>query len=244
MAGSTRSARKRARSKPTSSTSSSPAGCRGVTSCGVPRSSGWRSQSSAPSSPRAAARRPRRPPRPRPRARRPPPPGPPGRRSEAGIARTGGGDQPDHDRRPGRPRDDRATSASSSSSSTSSSTTTRGSPRAGRSNADASVWTFKIRQGVKFNDGTPMTVDDVVYSFKSQCDPEERRERPLGLRRHARAGRRREGGRQDGRLPPRGPERRLPRCCLRGQLQHDHRPEPLRLLRSTRRSGSRHRPVS
>ncbi|HEY2309153.1 MAG TPA: ABC transporter substrate-binding protein, partial [Streptosporangiaceae bacterium] len=32
-------------------------------------------------------------------------------------------------------------------------------------NADASVWTFKIRQGVKFNDGTPMTADDVVYSF-------------------------------------------------------------------------------
>jgi peptide/nickel transport system substrate-binding protein len=38
-------------------------------------------------------------------------------------------------------------------------------------NADASVWTFKIRQGVKFNNGTPLTVDDVVYSFKSQCDP-------------------------------------------------------------------------
>jgi peptide/nickel transport system substrate-binding protein len=38
-------------------------------------------------------------------------------------------------------------------------------------NADASVWTFKIRQGVKFNDGTPMTVDDVIYSFKTQCDP-------------------------------------------------------------------------
>ena len=38
-------------------------------------------------------------------------------------------------------------------------------------NADASVWTFKIRPGVKFNDGTPMTVDDVVYSFKTQCDP-------------------------------------------------------------------------
>jgi peptide/nickel transport system substrate-binding protein len=39
------------------------------------------------------------------------------------------------------------------------------------SNSDASVWTFKIRQGVKFNDGTPMTVDDVVYSFKSLSDP-------------------------------------------------------------------------
>jgi len=38
-------------------------------------------------------------------------------------------------------------------------------------NADATVWTFKIRQGVKFNDGKPMTVDDVVYSFKSQSDP-------------------------------------------------------------------------
>ncbi len=38
-------------------------------------------------------------------------------------------------------------------------------------NSDSSIWTFKIRQGVKFNDGTPMTVDDVVYSFQSQCDP-------------------------------------------------------------------------
>ena len=38
-------------------------------------------------------------------------------------------------------------------------------------NADASVWTFKIRQGVKFNDGKPMTVDDVVYSFKTQANP-------------------------------------------------------------------------
>jgi peptide/nickel transport system substrate-binding protein len=39
------------------------------------------------------------------------------------------------------------------------------------SNSDASVWTFKIRQGVKFNDGTPMTVDDVVYSFQTQSNP-------------------------------------------------------------------------
>jgi peptide/nickel transport system substrate-binding protein len=38
-------------------------------------------------------------------------------------------------------------------------------------NATADVWTFTIRQGVKFNDGTPMTVDDVVYSFQTQCNP-------------------------------------------------------------------------
>ncbi len=38
-------------------------------------------------------------------------------------------------------------------------------------NEDASVWTFEIRQGVKFNDGRPMTVDDVVYTFKSHADP-------------------------------------------------------------------------
>jgi peptide/nickel transport system substrate-binding protein len=38
-------------------------------------------------------------------------------------------------------------------------------------NTDASVWTFTIRQGVKFSDGSPMTVDDVVYTFKTQCDP-------------------------------------------------------------------------
>src|SRR5215469_8394814 len=37
-------------------------------------------------------------------------------------------------------------------------------------NSDGSVWTFKIRQGVKFNDGTPMTVDDVVATFNRLAD--------------------------------------------------------------------------
>lgn len=38
-------------------------------------------------------------------------------------------------------------------------------------NDDGSVWTFKIRQGVSFSDGTPMTVDDVVYTYRSHADP-------------------------------------------------------------------------
>ena len=38
-------------------------------------------------------------------------------------------------------------------------------------NSDGSAWTFKIRQGVKFNDGTPMSVDDVVATFNRLADP-------------------------------------------------------------------------
>ena len=33
------------------------------------------------------------------------------------------------------------------------------------------MWTFKIRQGVKFHNGPPLTADDVVYTYKLQTDP-------------------------------------------------------------------------
>src|SRR5437660_10289445 len=39
-------------------------------------------------------------------------------------------------------------------------------------NSTADVWTFKIRQGVKFHNGQPLTADDVVYTYKRS---EERR---------------------------------------------------------------------
>ncbi len=39
------------------------------------------------------------------------------------------------------------------------------------SNATADVWTFKIRQGVKFHNGSSLTADDVVYTYKLQTNP-------------------------------------------------------------------------
>jgi peptide/nickel transport system substrate-binding protein len=38
-------------------------------------------------------------------------------------------------------------------------------------NADGTVWTFKLRQGVKFHNGNTMTADDVVATFDRLSDP-------------------------------------------------------------------------
>jgi peptide/nickel transport system substrate-binding protein len=38
-------------------------------------------------------------------------------------------------------------------------------------NADGSQWTFKIRQGVTYHDGKPMTAEDVAATFNLQADP-------------------------------------------------------------------------
>ena len=40
-----------------------------------------------------------------------------------------------------------------------------------QANSDGSVWTFKIRQGVKFNEGTPMTAKDVAFTVNLHADP-------------------------------------------------------------------------
>ena len=39
-------------------------------------------------------------------------------------------------------------------------------------NRDGSQWTFKIRQGVKFQDGKPMTSEDVAATFNLHADPD------------------------------------------------------------------------
>ncbi len=38
-------------------------------------------------------------------------------------------------------------------------------------NSSATVWTFKIRQGVKFHDGSALTADDVVYTYQLHANP-------------------------------------------------------------------------
>ncbi len=38
-------------------------------------------------------------------------------------------------------------------------------------NGDATVWTFKLRPGVRFNNGAPMTADDVVWTFQQLSNP-------------------------------------------------------------------------
>jgi peptide/nickel transport system substrate-binding protein len=38
-------------------------------------------------------------------------------------------------------------------------------------NQDASVWTFKLRSGVTFSNGAPMSADDIVYTFQQLSNP-------------------------------------------------------------------------
>ncbi len=38
-------------------------------------------------------------------------------------------------------------------------------------NANGTVWTFSLRPGVKFHDGSPLTADDVVYTMQQLADP-------------------------------------------------------------------------
>ena len=41
-----------------------------------------------------------------------------------------------------------------------------------KANADATVWTFKLREGVKFHDGSTFEAADVVYSLNRVLDPD------------------------------------------------------------------------
>jgi peptide/nickel transport system substrate-binding protein len=48
-------------------------------------------------------------------------------------------------------------------------------------NQDATVWKVKLRQGVLFHDGSPLTADDVVYTFRYILDPKNKAEGAAAL---------------------------------------------------------------
>ncbi len=94
-------------------------------------------------------------------------------------------------------------------------------------NTKADVWTFKIRQGVTFHNGHPLTADDVVYTYKLHTNPKNGSSRTVRVRRGAGPLRGQEGGRLHRRVPPGRAERPLPVPDVVGQLQHDHPAERL-----------------
>jgi peptide/nickel transport system substrate-binding protein len=47
--------------------------------------------------------------------------------------------------------------------------------------ADARTWTLKLRQGVTFHNGKPLTVDDVIYTFRRVLDPKDPKSQATAL---------------------------------------------------------------
>ena len=85
-------------------------------------------------------------------------------------------------------------------------------------NADATVWTFQLRKGVKFHNGKAMTSADVVASMKQYVGEKiERGPLPV-LRRRRRLG----GGPVHGRLPAEVPDRRVPVPAEPDDVPGDH----------------------
>ena len=95
-------------------------------------------------------------------------------------------------------------------------------------NEDASVWTFKIRQGVKFHDGKEMTAEDVAASINRLADPDSASQALSAFTGFLTKDSAKATDATDGRVLARGAERLVPLPAELGQLQHDH---PARRLR-------------
>ncbi len=110
-----------------------------------------------------------------------------------------------------------------------------------QANADATVWTFKMRPGMKWSDGTPLTAKDFEYAWRRVMEPEDR----FDLHRLAGERQERPGDRQ-GRAAA-GPTRRegARRCHLRGHAEHARAllPAPRRDLDMLPDAPARHREV-
>ena len=131
--------------------------------------------------------------------------------------------------------------SSTSSPSTTATASRQAWPRTGRPTPTARVWTFKLRQGVTFNDGSPFEAADVVASLERVRRSQERLRRPLRPPGHPVA-RRHQGRRHlHGRVHARQAVRRLPVPRLPVVVQHGH--PAAQLQRRLRQEPGRHRPV-
>ena len=92
-------------------------------------------------------------------------------------------------------------------------------------NSDGSVWTFKIRQGVKFHDGTPMTAEDVASSINALSDPKNGSNALSTFAGVLSKGSAKATDASTVEFQLDAPERQLPLPAELGQLQLDHRPE-------------------
>ena len=79
---------------------------------------------------------------------------------------------------------------------------------------DGTVYTIKLREDVKFHDGTPMTADDVLYTAELTLDENDQLALPQQVHHRRRAGRLGEGRRLHGAGDPAEAVRPLPRQAL------------------------------
>ena len=100
------------------------------------------------------------------------------------------------------------------------------------------VWRFKIRQGVKFHDGTPMDAEDVASTFNRLADPDAGSNALSVFSGVLSKGNTKALDERHGRVPARRAERQLPVPRQLGQLQRDHPPQGPTTATGRRRSSA------
>ncbi len=105
-------------------------------------------------------------------------------------------------------------------------------------NTKGDVWTFTLRTGVKFNDGSPFEAADVVATFENILNPANGSAGLSALQGVLASGGTKATGTHTVAVPPREAVRRLPRPGQLGVLQHRHHEAGLQARRATRRTPS------
>ena len=89
-------------------------------------------------------------------------------------------------------------------------------------NSDSSEWTFKLKSGVTFHDGSPLVADDVVYTMDLLSDSKGTSQALSVFRGVLDKGGTTAVDDQHGQVHPRGAQRQLPVSRLARQLQRHH----------------------